>query len=452
MTVSSFPIRAQRVGMTLVEMLVAMTITLIMMGVVAQLFAMMGSGMQGNRNKTELYNRLRSAAERLKMDLAGVTAPMQPPLDPGRNLGYFEYIEGKESDSNGYGALHLDGYGFPAGFSKIDSSIPTTPSAALAAYITAMNSDDRMLGDVDDVLLFTTRSTDVPFTGIHDGRVMESPVAEVMWFCRVVPGTFNPRQFNLYRRQRIVMATPAGSGSPLFPTNIEPLTTATTWANLLLSTDVACRIERGYAIPNSLGDLTKRENRFSRVATSPYNFDPYSADLTFDAAGDRGGEDVILTNCIGFDVRVLKRPTLGRYDSSTDLLLTAGDPGFASGAGLATANVSAYEDLTAADVTTAATRAAYPPYPTYDTWSLHYEYNGIDDDPTSDLNADGVLDHIIDQGTDRRDNNSNSSVDEPLEKELPPPTYSPLSGIEIRIRAIEPLTRAILQLTIRQGF
>ena len=75
--------------MTLVEMLVAMTITLIMMGLVAQLFAMMGGGMQGNRNKTELYNRLRSAAERLKMDLAGVTAPMTPPLDPGRNLGYF---------------------------------------------------------------------------------------------------------------------------------------------------------------------------------------------------------------------------------------------------------------------------------------------------------------------------------------------------------------------------
>ena len=39
----------RRVGMTLVEMLVATTITLIMMGLVAQLFGVFGQGVTGSR-------------------------------------------------------------------------------------------------------------------------------------------------------------------------------------------------------------------------------------------------------------------------------------------------------------------------------------------------------------------------------------------------------------------
>jgi len=74
----------------------------------------------------------------------------------------------------------------------------------LQTYMTTFESDDRLVGDVDDVLLFTTRSSGAPFSGKLDAEIIESPVAEVVWYCRLVPNTFNPRQYNLYRRQRIV--------------------------------------------------------------------------------------------------------------------------------------------------------------------------------------------------------------------------------------------------------
>ncbi len=412
-------------GMTLVEML---TITLIMMGLVAQLFAMLGGGIQGNRNKTELYNRMRTAAERLKIDLAGITAPLNPPLDPGLNLGYFEYIEGPESDIETRGATQLGTY-------------PLSASVQKTGGPPSIGSDDRMVGDIDDVLAFTTRSTDALFTGFHDRGVIESPTAEVIWYCRAVPGTFNPRTFNLYRRQRLVMAHPAqasNSGKLFSATpNAEPLAT-TSWADLLEKTDISCRIQNGYAIPNTLGDLSKRENRFCRSPITPdnfntnfYNFNPGDSYLTF--SGSRSGEDVILTNCIGFDVRKLN--PAASVEIVGDLAITSGDPGF--GRGLATSGTIrsfAYEDLSGT--------TGRLSWPTYDTWSTHYERNGVDDDGDS----------LIDEGTDGQDNNANNAVDEPAEAEAPPPSREAIPGIEVRIRCIEPLTRRVLQITVRQSF
>lgn len=51
--------------------------------------------------------------------------------------------------------------------------------------------------------------------------------------------------------------------------------------------------------------------------------------------------------------------------------------------------------------------------PTYDTWSMHYESNGLDED--------GV--QGIDQGTNGVDNNGNTIIDEieELETALPTP-------------------------------
>lgn len=413
--------RARRQGMTLVEMLIAMTITLIMMGLVAQLFAMMGGGIQGNRNKTELYNRMRTAAERLKLDLAGITAPLTPPLDPGLNLGYFEYIEGKESDWKTFGATRLGQYSLPNAFEKTNAA-PTN------------GSDDRVVGDIDDVLSFTTRTADALFTGYHGGGVLESPTAEVVWYCKEAPGSVDPRTFNLYRRQRLVMAHPAqasGSGKLFSDTpNVERLA-STPWASLLEMTDISCRIQNGYAIPNALGDLSKRENRFCRNPEFPHNFNPADAFLTF--SGGRTGEDVILTNCIGFDVRYLNQSAGVRVVGDT--AITLGDPGFEQSIGSVTL-APAFQDL---DLPAGASEAVY------DTWSTHYERNGIDDD------GDGLVDEGTD-GLDNDPNNGNNAIDEPAEAEAPPPARERIKGLEVRIRCIEPLTRKVLQITVRQSF
>lgn len=86
---------------------------------------------------------------------------------------------------------------------------------------------------------------------------------------------------------------------------------------------------------------------------------------------------------------------------------------------------------------------------TYDTWSTHYESNGINED--GDFEPDGVT-PLIDEGTDGRDDNGDGIPDDPAERETSPPYPVPLRGIEVRIRCIEPTTKEIRQITIRHAF
>jgi len=78
----------------------------------------------------------------------------------------------------------------------------------------------------------------------------------------------------------------------------------------------------------------------------------------------------------------------------------------------------------------------------YDTWSTHYECNGIDE------NNDGV----VDGGTDGLDNNADGVVDDDGERDTRPPYPVPLRGIEIRIRCYEPSSREVRQVTVRHTF
>lgn len=429
-------VRRRRYGMTLVEMLVAMAAALIMMGLVAQLFGMLGKGVNGSRNRVELYNRLRSAAQRLKQDLGGATAPMKPSLTPENCDGYFEYVEGIETDTVGYGTNRLGDYAYPSGFKKHVEAEADAYEKSMGGYVypapeypsgtTSTETDDRLVGDVDDVLLFTTRSTGDWFTGRLDGEIIRSPVAEVAWFCRVVPGTFNPRYYNLYRRQLVVMAHPAGDPSTSIfsgaTPNVEPFVS---WQTLFEKTDVSCRVQGGFAIPNTLGDLTKREHRFSRQSSWPYEFEPSGAHFT---SLTRYGEDLILTNCIGFDVRVLDKNA--PVSVVEDVLIWPGEPGYGV-TGLIPGPTPTYVDLGWSPTPPPNGVTEFSPsvktggFVTYDTWSTHYGENGFDDD------GDGVSDE-----DDERD----------------PPYAATLNGIEVRIRCIEPTTREVLQLTIRESF
>jgi len=389
------PAVAVRTGFSLTELLIASAVALLVMAGVATMIGTFGRAASQSQTLVALAGRMRSTAWQLRQDLTGVTAELVPWARPESNSGYFELLEGPQADTGGPAAL---------------------------------------TGDTDDILLFTTKAVGGPFVGRYGSNSIESDCAEVAWFCRQaadqpLPGT---TLFNLHRRQLLVVGYVGQA--PFFDGS---MATAVPVANLVGSNstplyDLSLRREGASAVPNTLADLTKRENRlFLRSGTGqlrsgafPYAVltDPsgrLTSEATFDNT-DRVWEDVLLTNVISFDVRVFDPQSLP--DAAYVQL---------SGSAAATSTL-----LRAADSRSRLSA-------TYDTWSLHYEFNGLDDD------ADG----LIDEGADGLDTPPTNGVpDDPTEYETSPPYPVPLRGIEVRIRCYEPSSREVRQMTVRHSF
>jgi hypothetical protein len=401
----------RRDGMTLVEMLVSTVITLILIGLVAQLFGMLGSGVTASRSLLETNDQLRSVAHKLRTDLAGITVAPLPPLRPEAANGYMEIIEGDGSDTSA-GVMGL-------------------------------------VGDCDDVLLFTTRSLGDPFVGrFGSAGLLESPTAEVAWYCVQAGSVSGVSLYSLYRRQLLVTGM-VGTG-PFATSGSNAISGSLPGAYVIY--DLSLRVEPdGRIYPNSLADVTKRENRFlhntSVTGSFPYAFPVLSGTtngLVFDSASGRQGEDLLLTNVIAFDVRVFDPYAPIRLDVN-DRAMTPGDPGYDGEGPTSPATYGAYIDLGSSPGLTALTGSAAARSQlarTYDTWSLHYEFNGLDDDD----------DGVIDEGSDGADSNGNDIVDDTAEYETAPPYGAALRGIEIRIRCYEPSSRQIRQVTVRHTF
>lgn len=264
-------------------MLVAVTLTLIMMTTVVTVFGLVMDSISNSRSTIEMTDRLRAARNRLALDLQGATAPTNPPLRPEDSPGGFEIIEGP------IGAI------YPAAVFATRSDENVGSSGSLSA--------DYTVGDNDDVLWFTARSaSNEPFTGrftpwnyvgdptnpltpvqpppyaVGDPVIVESRVAEVCWFLR---GT------TLYRRVLLVLpgpvavqlppGTPAGVITPQ-PIPPRPLTDPSgtyPQRSYYALYDISARQENGpwglqgtagagtgRLVANTLGDLTKRENRY----------------------------------------------------------------------------------------------------------------------------------------------------------------------------------------------
>ncbi len=442
---------SHRAAMTLVEMLIAMALTLIMMGAVAQIFGMLGEGVNNSRSSTELTERMRSVAYRLRQDLAGVSADLSAVGRPELARGYFEIVEGPDSDN----------WCFYGGGQRFVKSDP----AQLAAYQAAIGSDDRLVGDMDDILMFTTRSDTADFRGKLGPVGIRSPYAEVIWYCSPTPNAVDPTTYTLHRRQRVVKSHP-GAGD-FADRNRRAFSN---WAELHRYTDISCRVEGGFAHPNSLTDLTKRENRFLHATDFPHAFDTVALAqvLADEAAGERFGDDAILTNVIAFDVRVFD-PGAPIQAPSAAATVVPGDPGYVKGTrNPAIPNTSdpmvstgAYVDLGYGEGGVPHTwpnlpqplfhgygeprsqlAGSFPAPRTFCTWSSHYETDGID--------QDGILGP--DQGANGSDDNGNLMIDELAEAETMPPYPVHLPGVEVRIRCYEPASRQVKQITVRHSF
>jgi hypothetical protein len=400
-----------RHGMTLVEMLVATTMTLIIMGIVAQLFGFLAGTLSRSRDTFSMSADTRSVANLLRRDLAGLTARTLPPLPADADAGYLEIIEGVNTDRS-------------AGFGQL-------------------------AGDCDDGLMLTTRSLDRPFVGRFGSTgSIESPVAEVAWFC--LPAPTDPRLpnttlYNLYRRQLLVMDY---VGQTPFESSLDNSDNSIAGTLPNNDYDISLRADRSTLRPNSLGDLTRREWRFlhslsgsTSQALFPYNTTAANLAALGTFSGARQGEDIVLTNVLAFDIRVFD--PRAPIKTSTTTAVDPSDPGYgnASLSGV----TGAYVDLGSGTVTTdllGAASAKSRLTRIYDTWSNHYEFNGINED----------FDSLTDEGTNGVDDDGDGVVDDADEQETSPPYPVPLRGIEVRIRVYEPSSRQVRQVTVRHTF
>lgn len=217
-------------------------------------------------------------------------------------------------------------------------------------------------------------------------------------------------------------------------------------------------------------------------------------------AGAREWEDVVLSNVIGFDIRVWDdaaplfsvaggsemvapgdrgyrveferwvREVIGggnvtnppaAFGAYVDLYYTRG---FAASNAAERAAMDAASELSGPGDGRSQVHAATPAMPAvFDTWSIHYESDGLDQDGDGvvDEGSDGV-DNLYDPAADpdgtfhppTADPNllSTGGVDDETERETAPPYDVHLRGIQIKIRVFERDTRQIRELTVLQDF
>ncbi len=448
------------------ELLIATTMSILVMGATVTLFGVVGDRINGGRAMIETSDRLRAVQNLLRRDLWGHTASMLPWAQPSAGEGYFEIVKGPASTG-------------------MTAPYPTANRDSLpgAANVT--------LGYTQDVLMLTTRSPDQPFTGRYiqpssgGGGTLttfESPIAEVVWYLQP---TFNakgqlaiPLTYTLYRRQFLV-ASP-GSSQRMPPNGF--------YDNF----DVSAHPDgNGNMVANSLADLTYRENRFAHNNVS-YNYPPPylvnyptltapPTSATYDALSltpfppgtARFGEDVVLTNVLSFDIKVWDPGVEVRQDatSPTTPPLVPSDPGYRTGTSMNPKQYGAYVDLyyNVYDPTDPTRKRANPnplipgsyfaagyygngkkslfaaqslnARATYDNWSAGYEYYA--------LNAPAATYNYSNNGFD---NDGTNGVNDAAERLTCPPYPVPLRGVQIKIRVYEPSTRQVREITVTESF
>jgi len=259
-----------RRGFTIIELMMATLLTLMLMLVVVGLFAAVSQGIRNSRATMEMAGRLRAAKRKLQLDLEGRTVIVSPPARPAAGEGYLEIIEG------------------PLGpVMPVWTVDPTTT----VAYNEDTGGPDTTVADFDDILMFTTRSRAGPFVGRYGTGTIESYEAEVAWFVRgrtlyrrvllIAPQVMRPEDGDWTRMR--YLDNNYDSAMPTNPTDdptddngvvdaVDLTDAAGNSHSFYQWYDISARPEgydtsttpgTTYWVPNTLGDLTKRENRFA---------------------------------------------------------------------------------------------------------------------------------------------------------------------------------------------
>jgi hypothetical protein len=485
------------------ELLIATTISIMLMAATVTLFGVVGDKVNAGRAMIETGDRLRATRSRLSADLRGATATMLPWGQPASGDGYFEIIKGPPVDTKN-GTFNRDA-----------------------------NAISTLVGYTQDVLMLTTRSRDVPFTGrffnLSNGSLttIESQVAEVVWYMQPTFNAQGQQQYldqstktplyTLYRRQFLVVPS---------PTVMSLGSTTAPWASYTNKLqgfydyfDISAHPDgSGNMVANSLADLAYREYRFAHNnvnanAPAPYlisvspplvaataanstNFDAlipfqptYSPGGGLNPVGSqRFGEDVALTNVLSFDIKVWDPGAEVQVDSAGHPLVPS-DPGYDSRLNTRTKTnftsppspphfnppqFGAYVDLNYTSTTYSSVASAdtngflisgisgrpdsYFAGPYYGSgsklfaatskglWAGHFTLGFA----TYDSWCQGY--EFASNSVNGFDNDGNNGVNDAAERITSPPYPVPLRGVQIKIRVYEPTSRQVREVTVTETF
>ncbi|WP_040765805.1 prepilin-type N-terminal cleavage/methylation domain-containing protein [Novipirellula maiorica] len=372
------------VGFTLVEMLVAMAVTLLMMAALARAFAYVGERVRDSRGDVTISNNIRDVTNRMRDELKRCTVSLEPNDGESDQSGYLLYYEGPMTNATSslFGpSTTIDGQTVArdARYGDIDDYFAFTAVAKPGSWFT---------GKVPEFILTGTAADTNPV-------VIRSKYAEIVYFTNPdrdstgavidVDGDNLPDRLQLYRRVFLIrpdlnLNTTTGG--------INTLSAASNWQTGLASINQQCdlSVRRGLnrngtqstvVFANSLEDLSKPHNRFAHVrvpqatllgsgtthtsmpilaleppvnivanastTTTPplrpedsaTNSDPVVLDSRYSGylrrefvlSGTRQGEDVIATNCRGLDLKIFD-PTADFLHTSGNVVVGPGDVGY----------------------------------------------------------------------------------------------------------------------------
>jgi prepilin-type N-terminal cleavage/methylation domain-containing protein len=259
-------------GFTLLEMLVVVALVVLMMTILASIFQAATGAMSASRTYQELDDSLRLLDMTIRQDLTGVTARLTPPLDPALKLGYFEYGENAPADLQG---------------EDTDDYLAFTTKAPEGQFFTG-----RVWLPIN-----TTGTLNTPANGAVLPITVTSNFAEVIYFLRhgnlyrrvllIKPelvgqlaqsGTANPGLFVPTLSNGVLVSWMAVNDISVHPSDL-PLTSS--FPSALTP------------IPNDLGDLTDRQNRYGRPRFANDYVNNLSANPVRDQIADDGNGDGI---------------------------------------------------------------------------------------------------------------------------------------------------------------
>jgi type II secretory pathway component PulJ len=425
--------RAPRRGITLIEVLIAIAISLTVLLALAVAFREMSKEISNGRAVMELSTQLRSATETLRQDLTNATVIPRPWTDASPQQGYLEAGEGPLRDNS------------------IDVTDP-------------IEFPFSMQGDVDDFLALTVRTTGKPYRGRFNGRIIESPVAEVVYWTQVN----NTVVGNPIADNPAIVSYPAGEYLVLYRRvllvrpDLNPSVTGAASIDVFYQeNDVSVRDQGGSLVCNTLEDLTLLQNRFAHALPPDPNV-LQLAEMNRTILANRvlilnnEGDDILLTDLTGYDLQVYSpnaevleyNVSNGPFDNNQHIIEPS-DTGYVD----LSSSLPAKYDGAFVDMGFAAGAADtwfegvpqsldYWGNNVWTNWSMHYERDGLD--------QDGI--YGADQGVNGFDDDGFNGVDDTFERETYPPYPYPLRGVRFTIRVLDVKTKQMRQSTVTHSF